>query len=142
MHRQDTNWNESKSGFEPLVTCCKCRGSGYIGVFKHILDGICFDCNGKGIVSAHKSRGYCDSSNTGFSRSTSARWYIGATRDKNSFEVLFAFTSDSYQLAKNREDKELSVKCLSQSPNYSLLIGMPNEQKGSLIKRIKSELCV
>lgn len=31
------------------VKCSKCSGTGYIGVYRHIEGGICFDCNGSGI---------------------------------------------------------------------------------------------
>lgn len=30
------------------MTCAKCNSTGYIAEYKHIQDGICFDCGGTG----------------------------------------------------------------------------------------------
>lgn len=38
------------------VTCPRCGGTGYIPVFRHINDGICFLCGGTGKVALSKLR--------------------------------------------------------------------------------------
>ena len=35
--------------YEVTETCGKCNGTGYIGHYKHIENGVCFACNGTGI---------------------------------------------------------------------------------------------
>lgn len=35
-------------------TCGKCGGRGYIKQYNHIAAGVCFQCNGKGVVSVNR----------------------------------------------------------------------------------------
>lgn len=35
-----------------IKTCPKCGGNGYIYGFSHVYGGICFDCNGSGVIHA------------------------------------------------------------------------------------------
>lgn len=37
-----------RPGLNPLAICPRCRGYGYLYEFKHVQDGICFKCGGRG----------------------------------------------------------------------------------------------
>ena len=36
--------------YNVVKKCMKCGGNGYIGGFAHVYGGICFDCNGTGVI--------------------------------------------------------------------------------------------
>lgn len=38
------------------VTCSKCGGAGYINNFKHVEDGICFECYGSGWIEIDEEK--------------------------------------------------------------------------------------
>ncbi|HUH26534.1 MAG TPA: hypothetical protein VLY87_07890 [Flavobacterium sp.] len=42
--------NESFENPEVVERCLKCSGTGYIEQYNYFMDGICFECNGKGIL--------------------------------------------------------------------------------------------
>ena len=44
----------TKQKERPTVKCNKCNGTGNIQGFSHISGGLCFDCNGAGILAAPK----------------------------------------------------------------------------------------
>lgn len=40
------------------IICPRCNGIGYINSFKHVEDGICFLCEGKGTITQHEYEQY------------------------------------------------------------------------------------
>lgn len=36
----------------PKGQCLKCHGTGYIGIYAHVSQGLCFDCQGTGKVKS------------------------------------------------------------------------------------------
>lgn len=44
-------YNENGIDFHLLEPCTRCNGQGYIPYYKHIQNGICFDCMGSGMIN-------------------------------------------------------------------------------------------
>ncbi len=119
-------------------TCPRCNGRGFLEVYRHVENGVCFLCRGEGVYSGPISD-HSSLKSQITSEASTKRWFLGylSTNDRTPKQI-FAFTADDLQAGKARADRELAALGYPDSPKpdgYYLIIGGIDETKQELIAR-------
>lgn len=130
-------------------TCDRCNGSGYISIYNHICNGVCFKCSGAGVIISHQLFG-ASSYQMKFQRnntdkehdkvqSITSRWYLVTEKFSDKTRVVFAFTSRCEIHAKKLAQRFMLEKegaSESSLQKFRVIAGDIGEKKKQVIKRL------
>lgn len=114
--------------------CLRCSSQGYINIYHHVMNGICFECYGSG-----DSRNPSSCTKTVNSqKSLKRRWFIGLLDKGNGPEPIINFTENEIDVGILRIDRQLVSMGINIEPrpeSFKLIIGEPGEDKKTLLLR-------
>lgn len=120
------------------ANCTRCSGFGYISCYRHIMNGVCFQCLGSGDSKQPLNL----STSSLYVESVKRRWFIGLLKNGNNLEQIFAFTADSVDEGNARVHRELTNMSLAADnwpEHFELCIGdAGQDRKTALAKYQKS----
>lgn len=118
--------------------CPKCYGIGYIHGFKHVMNGVCFECSGSGDSKRNYSKAYTSF----FPKQVTRYWFIGFLNDGKKLEQIFAFTVSSIEEGKIKVNKQLETSGYDSNflaNHFKLCIGDNGEDKRTTIEKFRKK---
>lgn len=119
--------------------CSRCNGLGYISIFRHVADGVCFECLGSGNSKQPSSK---VSTSSFIQQPRTRRWFIGFLKHGKNLEQLFAFTASSVEEGNDRVRRELENTGLATDylgEHFELCIGDKGEDKKTILLKFDKQ---